>query len=628
MTKKQKIIVSTTGIFLVLLILVGLTYAYFLTRIKGNENEKSISVSTANLILEYADIDDIVVGGENVEPGTTWTKKFSATNKGSKKVEYGVALEKVVNTLTRRSDLVYTLNCTSSLGTTCNKVETEHEFPIIGTILITNNIEPEEVQSYELIVSYKEMNEDQSVDMNKKIYAKTNIVDPKTFGALGSGTLASALVESAKTAAASSDQTRTIYKEVPLTSPGNEISMTKYKTENNSGRESIISLEVPVDDTYKNYYWTYSSSYSVDAETGNYTLTDPVVSSLQFKDMYNDLVGKYIASSTISRNCKETQIIAENTKNLNDIYKVITATESKLIIKRIHQGVSESEKSLSLTEDDYGLSYYYRGDIKDNYVNFADMCWRIIRIQGDGSIKLILEDQNTTCNSESYDGNWSLGISNYGYSTVGNHKQKAYLNPVDDKENSMVQLFENFQESKLSDYKKYLKAGDWCINTNGYDYNTHNKLSDEEVNNNYNSMTSFYYEPGLRIISNTLKINYKCNDTVLTKFSDDKEMYVGTFTFDEILGAGAKTEKINYNLYFLNDFSDEQIKAVSSISLYKNNAGSDFKIYYNQKGYVGHLLNVSAPSLARPSIILSSNVKIMGGDGLQSNPYQVKLPTE
>ena len=628
MTKKQKIIVSTTGIFLVLLILVGLTYAYFLTRIKGNTNEKSISVSTANLILEYADIDDIVVGGENVEPGTTWTKKFSATNKGNKKVEYGVALEKVVNTLTRRSDLVYTLNCTSSLGTTCNKVETEHEFPIIGTILITNNIEPEEVQSYELIVSYKEMNEDQSVDMNKKIYAKTNIVDPKTFGALGSGTLASALVESAKTAAASSDQTRTIYKEVPLTSPGNEISMTKYKTENNSGRESIISLEVPVDDTYKNYYWTYSSSYSVDAETGNYTLTDPVVSSLQFKDMYNDLVGKYIASSTISRNCKETQIIAENTKNLNDIYKVITATESKLIIKRIHQGVSESEKSLSLTEDDYGLSYYYRGDIKDNYVNFADMCWRIIRIQGDGSIKLILEDQNTTCNSESYDGNWSLGISNYGYSTVGNHKQKAYLNPVDDKENSMVQLFENFQESKLSDYKKYLKAGDWCINTNGYDYNTHNKLSDEEVNNNYNSMTSFYYEPGLRIISNTLKINYKCNDTVLTKFSDDKEMYVGTFTFDEILGAGAKTEKINYNLYFLNDFSDEQIKAVSSISLYKNNAGSDVKIYYNQKGYVGHLLNVSAPSLARPSIILSSNVKIMGGDGLQSNPYQVKLPTE
>ena len=49
MNRKQKIIVSTTGIFLVLLILVGLTYAYFLTRINGNTNDKSISVTTANL---------------------------------------------------------------------------------------------------------------------------------------------------------------------------------------------------------------------------------------------------------------------------------------------------------------------------------------------------------------------------------------------------------------------------------------------------------------------------------------------------------------------------------------------------------------------------------------------------
>ena len=34
MSRKQRIIVSVTGIFLVLLILVGLTYAYFLTKIK------------------------------------------------------------------------------------------------------------------------------------------------------------------------------------------------------------------------------------------------------------------------------------------------------------------------------------------------------------------------------------------------------------------------------------------------------------------------------------------------------------------------------------------------------------------------------------------------------------------
>ena len=55
MTKKNKIIVSITGIFLILLILVGLTYAYFLTRIQGNTNTKSISVTTADLELVYGD---------------------------------------------------------------------------------------------------------------------------------------------------------------------------------------------------------------------------------------------------------------------------------------------------------------------------------------------------------------------------------------------------------------------------------------------------------------------------------------------------------------------------------------------------------------------------------------------
>ena len=74
MNRKQCIIVSVTGIFLVLLILVGLTYAYFLTKIKGNDNEKSISVTTADLKLEYSDINDILVSEENVEPGNSWAK--------------------------------------------------------------------------------------------------------------------------------------------------------------------------------------------------------------------------------------------------------------------------------------------------------------------------------------------------------------------------------------------------------------------------------------------------------------------------------------------------------------------------------------------------------------------------
>src|SRR5574344_1999014 len=39
--------------------------------------------------------------------------------------------------------------------------------------------------------------------------------------------------------------------------------------------------------------------------------------------------------------------------------------------------------------DDYGTSYYFRGAVDNNWVKFNNMYWRIVRINGDGSVKLI-----------------------------------------------------------------------------------------------------------------------------------------------------------------------------------------------------------------------------------------------
>ena len=113
MNRRQKIIVSITGIFLVLLILVGLTYAYFLTRINGNDNEKSINVTTANLEVEYKDNNDIITG-DNIIPGTTLPEKvFTVTNNGNGTVDYSVGLVNIINTLKYTEDMVYKLTCIS-----------------------------------------------------------------------------------------------------------------------------------------------------------------------------------------------------------------------------------------------------------------------------------------------------------------------------------------------------------------------------------------------------------------------------------------------------------------------------------------------------------------------------------
>ena len=49
------------------------------------------------------------------------------------------------------------------------------------------------------------------------------------------------------------------------------------------------------------------------------------------------------------------------------------------------------EKGIFETTDADGTTYYYRGSVENNYVYFANRYWRIIRINGDGTIRMIYD---------------------------------------------------------------------------------------------------------------------------------------------------------------------------------------------------------------------------------------------
>ena len=55
---------------------------------------------------------------------------------------------------------------------------------------------------------------------------------------------------------------------------------------------------------------------------------------------------------------------------------------------------------LYMAEDDEGESYYYRGAVKNNYVSFAGFTWRIIRRNGDGSVRMIYSGKSTSDTGE------------------------------------------------------------------------------------------------------------------------------------------------------------------------------------------------------------------------------------
>ena len=177
MNRKTKIIVSVVGITIVLLALLGITYAYYLTRIEGNTNTNSISVTTADLKLSYGDGNGLITKTD-IMPGTTITKTFTVTNDGNSKVNgYVVVLEDIDNDLERTSDLVYTLTCKLNDATSCGFTE-EVIYPSGRelAVIFTNDIAIGTTHNYTLVVTYKNhIDIDQSVDMGSTINGKINI---------------------------------------------------------------------------------------------------------------------------------------------------------------------------------------------------------------------------------------------------------------------------------------------------------------------------------------------------------------------------------------------------------------------------------------------------------------------
>ncbi len=177
MTRNKKITLSITGIILVTLILVGLTYGYYLTTIKGNTNTKSITTSLANLELKYDDGNGIITSS-NLEPGDSVTKTFSVENTGNKKVvNYTVYLENVINEFIDKNDLKITLKCTSNNGTCNGNTLT---YPSSDGIIAVNDIEEKEIQTFELKVDFIETNDLQNDNMNKKFEGNVKIIDIKS----------------------------------------------------------------------------------------------------------------------------------------------------------------------------------------------------------------------------------------------------------------------------------------------------------------------------------------------------------------------------------------------------------------------------------------------------------------
>ena len=415
----------------------------------------------------------------------------------------------------------------------------------------------------------------------------------------------------------------------PLTTPGSEVSAHT--------KDDVESQTTSVSSTYQAYYFTYGTGYT--ANGSKFNLTGTAVTADTYANSYSSLVGKYFVSSSASSNGSSTAGTMKTTTNLSSVYYVVSATSSSYTYKQITSNKNTTEALLASTEDDYGTSYYFRGAVKNNYVQFANKCWRIVRINGDGSVKLVLHNDNTSNASSpcaSSNNSTTAAFARYSgssYTSVfnSNYNDNAYIGfmygtvgasdyastHANTNKSDILKNLETWYTNNLTSYESKLADTIWCndkstvsgglgYGTNATDYGAYNRLASTK-------------QP-------TLKCPNDNNGGKLSKFTVDDTKNgngnltykIGLLTADEIAFAGSIAYTYNRSTYLQENTgttwwwslspsyfngSNANVWNVNSGDLYSNNV-------YNNDGL-------------RPVISLISSTNVTG-DGTSENPYVVE----
>ena len=121
--------------------------------------------------------------------------------------------------------------------------------------------------------------------------------------------------------------------------------------------------------------------------------------------IYKVKVNVYGQTSDTVAKVEDTYCKDNGFNTLSDCMLVMNNHESSIDIAKANiksKGIPDFSKTattdegLFMTEDVEGESYYYRGAVKNNYVSFAGFTWKIIRRNGDGSIRMIYSGKSTS----------------------------------------------------------------------------------------------------------------------------------------------------------------------------------------------------------------------------------------
>lgn len=347
-------------------------------------------------------------------------------------------------------------------------------------------------------------------------------------------------------------------------------------SEFNLDGDATLSFSVTNNSTEEKYYYIQFSDVYADDVDYILTSSDLEITNKLKSDIITNQVaiaGNETVNYTLALNSNQSSEYSGKIKvgvrnnEENTFADVILSNNpvNETALSNIGDNATENEGLLSM-EDDLGTSYYFRGNVTNNNVTFAGHNWKIVRINGDGSVKLVLNDIIEEIGSY-YDNEFGFASS------------------------TALEILNRFYETELVNYSNYIASYKFCNDTV--------LDTDNATFNAYN-----------RIILNKIPTFVCLGDTTNQK--------IGLLTIDEVMLAGASTSD-NTNYYLYNSDIDTDYYTMSSAK-YTNNVYYPFIVTTN--GAIDYTTSGELLRGIRPVINIIKTARVTG-DGTEDNPYQI-----
>ena len=619
MDKQLKKIYLYIGIF-VAIIFIGATYAFF-TAGMSSETSTTVRADAGTMKITYDGGKDINLSGIYPKDDVWATKTITVTGNNTTDAEMYYKLTLVVDSNTFKTDdpLQYELVSTNT-STNGEIIPNISKKDITGTsielgsghFVKANNAS----HTYELKIYYPKKATSQNANQRATFSAHVEITSAKA-----------PTVSTFKDVILANNEVKT-----PITTPGKEISAYTLDDAPNQSTSTFDSIE-------QANYITYGTGWKANGT--NFDLTGAAVTSDTYANSYSSLVGKYLPSNNLWNAGSETAETMKTTTNLSSVYYVVSATQKSFTYKEITSNKNTTEALLASTPDDYGTSYYFRGAVKNNYVEFANKCWRIVRVGGDGSVKLILHNDNTAsaanpCNSANNNASAAFAIYSgpaYKSRFNPNSSDNAYVGfmygtpgsstyaatHANTNKSTILTNLETWYTSNLALYENVIDDTVWCNDKTNVTDTSYNPFGDSDVNGSGYARNYTYYGATQRLVSTSGRAggtgpSLRCNGE-LSKINSK----VGLITADELAFAGY-AYGINNTTTFLHENATDTWWWSLSPSSFLGGIANVWRVLGGSGDYGGI---VNGAYGLRPSISLRSTTSVTG-NGTSEDPYIVK----